>query len=74
MMVLKQSNEFSGYLAPNTDSTFGTWRTTLNLGGDLSHMTIYGRTAVPLPAAAWLFGSALLGIVGIGYRRKPGLS
>lgn len=26
--------------------------------------------AVPIPAAAWLFGSALLGMVGIGVRRK----
>ena len=25
---------------------------------------------VPLPAAVWLFGSALLGMVGIGYRRQ----
>lgn len=25
---------------------------------------------VPLPAAAWLFGSALMGIAGIGYRRQ----
>ncbi len=25
---------------------------------------------VPIPAAAWLFGSALLGVGGIGYRRK----
>lgn len=30
----------------------------------------YALTTVPLPAAAWLFGSALLGIAGIGYRRK----
>lgn len=29
-------------------------------------------TVVPIPAAAWLFGSALLGIAGIGYRRKAG--
>jgi hypothetical protein len=27
-------------------------------------------TVVPIPAAAWLFGSALVGIAGIGYRRK----
>jgi len=27
-------------------------------------------TTVPLPAAAWLFGSALLGVVGIGSRRR----
>jgi len=26
-------------------------------------------STVPLPAAAWLFGSALLGLAGIGYRR-----
>ena len=28
-------------------------------------------SAVPLPAAAWLFGSALLGLAGVGKRRKP---
>lgn len=27
-------------------------------------------TAVPVPAAAWLFGSALLGLVAVGKRRK----
>jgi len=27
-------------------------------------------TVVPIPAAAWLFGSALLGMVGVGYRRS----
>lgn len=26
--------------------------------------------AVPIPAAVWLFGSALLGLAGLGYRRK----
>ena len=25
---------------------------------------------VPIPAAAWLFGSALVGMAGIGYRKK----
>jgi hypothetical protein len=29
-----------------------------------------GPSAVPLPAAAWLFGSALIGLVGIGRRKK----
>lgn len=29
-----------------------------------------GTTAVPLPAAAWLFGSGLLGLFGIGRRRE----
>ncbi|WP_200346865.1 hypothetical protein [Halochromatium glycolicum] len=27
-------------------------------------------TVVPLPAAAWLFGSAVIGLAGIGWRRK----
>ena len=27
-------------------------------------------TAVPIPAAAWLFGSAILGLVGVARRRK----
>jgi hypothetical protein len=27
-------------------------------------------TPVPLPAAAWLFGSALLGMAGVGWRRR----
>jgi len=30
----------------------------------------YELAAVPIPAAAWLFGSALLGMVGIGARRR----
>jgi hypothetical protein len=30
--------------------------------------------AVPLPAAAWLFGSALLGLVGVARRKKAGIT
>jgi hypothetical protein len=35
-------------------------------GGTLS----YTASAVPVPAAAWLFGSAIAGMIGIGRRRK----
>lgn len=38
-------------------------------GEDWSHVTGFGAV-VPIPAAAWLFGSALLGIAGIGYRKN----
>jgi hypothetical protein len=34
--------------------------------GKVSHIT----TVVPIPAAAWLFGSALLGLVGVARRRS----
>lgn len=37
---------------------------------DWSHVTGFGSKVVPLPAAAYLFGSALLGMAGIGYRRN----
>ena len=33
---------------------------------DLSHVAAYSTSPVPLPAAAWLFGSALLGLADIG--------
>jgi hypothetical protein len=30
----------------------------------------FGQTAVPIPAPVWLFGSGLLGLVGIARRKK----
>ncbi|WP_209262533.1 VPLPA-CTERM sorting domain-containing protein [Thiorhodococcus minor] len=41
----------------------------ISAANGLSHVFSDG-TSVPLPAAAWLFGSAMLGLAGIGYRRK----
>ena len=40
---------------------------TLNLAGDLSSAA---TSAVPLPAAVWLLGSGLVGLAGIGRRRR----
>jgi len=43
------------------------------LGGDMwstSNYTFVPIVYVPVPAAAWLFGSALLGLVGVGRKRK----
>ena len=33
-----------------------------------SHISVYG--VVPIPAAVWLFGSGLLGLIGIARRKK----
>ncbi len=45
----------------------------LAINSDTSSLHISNMTAVatPLPAAAWLFGSGLLGLVGISRRRRP---
>ncbi|WP_157726371.1 VPLPA-CTERM sorting domain-containing protein [Imhoffiella purpurea] len=32
--------------------------------------TLTANAVVPIPAAAWLFGSALVGMAGLGYRRR----
>ena len=32
----------------------------------------FNTTVVPIPAAAWLFGSGLLGLVGVARRRRKG--
>lgn len=40
-------------------------------GGTISHIAIFGTISeVPLPAAFWLFGTALIGFVGISRRRS----
>lgn len=40
-------------------------------GGAISHIAIFGTISeVPLPAAFWLFGTALIGFVGISRRRS----
>lgn len=55
-------------------SDAGTWLVawTNNNGKprDLSHLSIYAPTVIPVPAAVWLFGSGLLGLVGIARRKR----
>ena len=55
--------------------TFDIWSGTTSFGGNTSHIFYGGGgtltpSAVPVPAAAWLFGSALVGLAGVGRKRR----
>ncbi len=55
--------------------TTGDWTTIA--GKELSHLTLYdteGPSLVPIPGAAWLFGSALLGLIGFSRIRRRRLA
>ncbi|MEH6590064.1 MAG: hypothetical protein V7746_07415 [Halioglobus sp.] len=72
IFAFKQANGFSAYLVESGFPEFssGSW-TGLPNGKtvDVSHIEILGRVSeVPLPPAFILFGSALLGLVGV---RRP---
>jgi len=55
-----------------TAGSFGTfdWLIQPAQAGGLSHVELWGKTVVPIPAAAWLLGSGLLGLFAVGRRRK----
>ena len=36
----------------------------------ISHITFYDTAVVPVPASVWLFGSGLLGLVGVARRKR----
>jgi hypothetical protein len=54
---IRSNTTASGY---NVDTIFGT------AGGDFAQYA----SAIPVPAAVWLFGSGLLGLVGVARRKK----
>jgi hypothetical protein len=41
-----------------------------NMTGNTTQTLTFEVSAVPVPAAAWLFGSALVGLAGVGRKRK----
>jgi Lamin Tail Domain len=70
--IAGQSMELTGL--PMTESSYALTHTSLIYGlGDIGTPGMAGSfmpSPVPLPAAAWLFGSGLIGLTGIGRRRK----
>jgi len=50
------------------DVTPTSWTLSANDTGNSYSMTI-AATAVPIPAAVWLFGSGLLGLIGIARKK-----
>lgn len=57
----------------NSTATSASW-INLSTNNNSNFLSLYAMsqelTAVPVPAAAWLFGSGLLGIVGVARRKK----
>ena len=68
------------YMGPGTDPFSDSWDDSLrgssigascleiNCNATTSHISVYG--VVPVPAAVWLFGSGLLGLVGVARRKR----
>lgn len=77
-VALKQGNGFGLFLFTNAVNS-GTWLTpngrSGGVGTGLSHYIAFGGelkppSAVPVPAAVWLFGSALAGLFGVRRQKQ----
>jgi len=83
VVSIKASNNFSAYFFDDigftaTGGTFNTYGIDTNGNNPfaaLSHISVYERvSAVPIPGAALLFGSAILGMFGFSLRKKTKLA
>ena len=74
VLILKAGPTFSTYLyEPGSGAgSSGSWATSALGDKNLSHFSIYtsGVSPVPVPAAVWLFGTALIGFIGFSRRTK----
>ena len=66
-----QTDYENGYAGGSRFSQNGDGNPWSNLAtADLTFSTYVEVSAVPVPAAVWLFGTALVGLAGFGRRRK----
>jgi hypothetical protein len=74
VLILKAAPTFSSYLyEPGSGiGDSGSWTTSALGDKNLSHFSIYtsGISPVPVPAAIWLFGTALIGFIGMSRRTR----
>jgi len=68
----------SGVWDPVTGVYTLSWQSLTGIGPKADLVSSFSLTGVaspvPVPAAVWLFGSGLLGLTGVAYRRKAGHS
>jgi hypothetical protein len=73
VLTLKAGNTFSSYLYnPGSDAGDScSWMTNALDVKNLSHFSIYTSGSInPVPAALWLFGTALISFVGVSRKTK----
>jgi len=63
---------FSVEVTPSSTITGGTTETTAKRDIDFDNISyaVWEVSAVPVPAAVWLFGSGLIGLIGVARRKK----
>lgn len=67
---IEQISDYSGFALTQTPTLFwGSGRSPDTGRGNYSSVS-FSTSAVPIPSAAWLFGSGLLGLMGMARRKK----
>jgi hypothetical protein len=66
VLTLEGSGTVSALIGTEFDPTPMTWSLSANASGSTYSMTI---SAIPVPAAVWLFGSGLIGLIAVARRK-----